>query len=48
VDVLGPSHWILHATSLTDGDELLKGVGLFALGYALVDGFTLQLLEVTC
>jgi hypothetical protein len=29
---------------LTDGDELLKGVGLFALGYALVDGFTLQLL----
>ena len=26
MDVLGPSHWILHATSLTDGDELLESV----------------------
>ena len=47
MDVLSPSHWILHATSLTDGDELLEGVGLFALGCALVYGFTLELLEVT-
>jgi hypothetical protein len=29
---------------LTDGDELLEGVGFFALGHALLDGFTLQFL----
>jgi hypothetical protein len=44
VNVLGPAHRVLHATGLTDGDELLEGVRLFALGYTLLDGFALQFL----
>jgi hypothetical protein len=44
VNVLGPCDGVLHATGLTNGDELLEGVGFFALGDTLLDGFTLQFL----
>ena len=44
VDVLGPADGVAHPACLTDGDELLKGLRLFAFGDTLLDRFALQLL----